>query len=76
MRLDETGQKCPETLGEYYNLTKGIFGEDIGKRALDFFKAKIDESPNGKEEKVIAGDSQMWGLIFALINHDLKESME
>ena len=67
MRKDENGLPCPETLGEYYEAIEGFFGEEYGKRALDFFQRKIKESPNGKYEKVIAPDSQVRELIRRLL---------
>lgn len=71
MRKDENGDVCPETLGEYYAITKAMFGEQMGKKALEFLQEKIDKAPNGKDEKVISDDSQMRGLIFNMINLDL-----
>lgn len=76
MRLNENNQQCPSTLGEYYELTKALFGEDIGKQALDFLQFKIDSCPNGRAEKVLADDRQMRGLIFAMVNRKLKEQGE
>ena len=64
MREDENGMPCPETLGEYYDLTKAIFGED--NKAIDFLQAKIDSNPNGRDDKVTAADSQMRYLIFTM----------
>lgn len=42
------------TLGNYKKIAT-IFG----KGAIDFIQKKIDESPNGEDELVIADESQM-----------------
>lgn len=64
MRKDENGDQCPETLGEYYDIVKTIFGEH--SKQVEFLKGKIDSSPNGRDEIVIAPDSQVRGLLFSM----------
>ena len=50
------------TLGSYKKLAV-IFGE----KAVDFIQRKIDESPNGENEEVIAHESQMIQLLATMI---------
>jgi len=57
MRTDENGSPCPETLGEYRDLIAALLGEH--NRAIQFLDQKISESPDGKDEVVVAPDSQM-----------------
>ncbi|UKL14953.1 hypothetical protein hairong_048 [Pseudomonas phage hairong] len=59
---------APATLGTYLEVCEVLFGEDSG--AVDFLKQKIEESPNGKDEVVIAEESQM-NLLLAKL-HDMK----
>lgn len=59
---------APATLGTYLEVCEVIFGEDSG--AVDFLKQKIAESPNGKNEVVIAPESQMNMLLAKC--HDMK----
>ena len=68
MRQDEHGKPCPETLGEYRDLVCTLFGEKIGASALDFLDAKIAQQ--GRNEKVIAPDSQMRAVIFELVRRE------
>ena len=65
MRKDEDGNVCPETLGEYYDLCKGLGGEDC--KACVFLKEKIDSHEKGRDERVIAADSQMRLLLFPML---------
>lgn len=64
MRKDETGQPCPETLGEYLDLCQAIAPES---RAVKLLEDKIAESPHGRKEKVLAADSQMRYLLMPLL---------
>jgi hypothetical protein len=64
MRKDETGRPCPQTLGEYYDLTKVLFGEN--NKAAEFLQSKIDSNESGRDEIVVAADSQMRSLIFMM----------
>jgi hypothetical protein len=54
-----TGQDS--TLGEYRKMAKIFFGEESA--AITFLDKKITESPNGKDEEVIAAESQMVHLL-------------
>lgn len=54
-----TGQDS--TLGNYMILTRIFFGE--GSKAVAYLQKKIDESPNGAGEEVIADESQMVHLL-------------
>lgn len=65
MRVDEEGNDCPETLGEYLALCKMIGMP--GNKAVTLLEQKIQESPMGEEDKVILPDSQMRFLLFPLL---------
>lgn len=65
MRLDEEGQSCPSTLGEYLAFCRAIGGE--GCSAVAWLKQKIEASPNGEHEVVLAADSQMRGLLMPML---------
>ena len=56
MREISTGE--PSTLGTYLRMAKFI-----GEKAEAFIQKKIDESPNGEDEEVIAAESQMLQLL-------------
>ena len=47
----------PSTLGSYKQIAKFF-----GKKAEDFIQQKIEDSPNGENEEVIAAESQMLNL--------------
>jgi hypothetical protein len=51
------------TLGNYLTMTKCVFG--VGK-ASDYLQDKIDKSPQGGEEEVIADEGQMVQLFLQL----------
>jgi len=55
MRKLSTGQDS--TLGNCLDLTKAIFGAD--SPAVKFLQDKIEQSADGREEEVIADESQM-----------------
>lgn len=65
MRRDEEGNECPATLGEYRDLCKSIGGEEC--RAVQFLDKKISESERGRDEEVIAPDSQMRMLLMPML---------
>lgn len=65
MRTDENGNPCPETLGEYRDLIAALLGEQ--NRAIQFLDKKIEESPNGVDEVVVAPDSQMRLLLMPMM---------
>lgn len=65
MRKDETGSSCPETLGEYYDLCAALGGVEC--KACTFLKGKIDSHEKGREELVLAADSQMRMLLFSML---------
>ena len=69
MRTDETGTPCPETLGEYYDLSRAIFGE--GSRPVTFLEGKIAET--SRDEIVVAEDSQMRFLLFTMAAEEASE---
>ena len=52
----------PSTLGAYLKLSKLC----SFSKAADYFQEKIEKSPNGDGEEVIADESQMMHLIKSL----------
>lgn len=62
MRKDETGSECPETLGEYRDICAAIAPESEAVRFLD---GKIAEQ--GRDEKVLAADSQMRMILMPML---------
>lgn len=54
----------PSTLGTYKKIATILTGEN--SEAVKFFERKIQESPNGENEAVIAHESQMLMLIMEL----------
>jgi hypothetical protein len=71
MRTDEKGNECPETLGEYRDLVYSLVRDDKNG-AVKFLDNKIEESPNGREEVVLAADSQMRYLLFNMMTSGFK----
>jgi hypothetical protein len=61
MRTLSTGE--PSTLGTYKKMCI-LFGP----KAEEFIQNKIDESPNGEDEEVIADESQMLMLLATMIS--------
>ena len=60
MHTISTGE--PSTLGTYKKMCF-LFG----KKAEDFIQKKIDESPNGEDEEVIADERQMLQLLASMM---------
>jgi hypothetical protein len=52
------------TLGNYLKLAKAVFGED--SKPVKFLKDKIDQSPNGDNEEVLAPENQMIPLLLSM----------
>ena len=65
MRKDEGGNDCPGTLGEYRDLCAAFGGEDCD--AVKFLDKKIASNPGGRDEIVIAPDSQMRLLLMPML---------
>lgn len=65
MRTDEYGQSCPATLGEYRDICSTLGGNECD--AVKYLDNKIAESPHGRDELVLADDSQMRMLLFPMI---------
>jgi hypothetical protein len=65
MRTDEEGGPCPATLGEYRDPCAAIGGPAC--KATKFLDAKIAASPRGRDERVIAPDSQVRALLMPLL---------
>ena len=59
MKILSTGD--PSTLGTYKK-----YAVIFGSKAVDFIQKKIDESPNGETEEVIADESQMLFLLASM----------
>ena len=60
MQKLSTGENS--TLGTYKKIAS-VFGE----KAVAFIQKKIDESPNGKNEEVVAHESQMLVLLASMM---------
>jgi hypothetical protein len=65
MRTDENGDECPATLGEYLDICLGLGGPDC--TAVKFLNEKIKNAPNGRDEIVLAPDSQMRLILMPLL---------
>jgi|PlaIllAssembly_1097288.scaffolds.fasta_scaffold42180_4 hypothetical protein len=63
MRKDENGNPCPGTLFEYRDLCKAI---NPDSEAVKFLERKIAEH-GGKDDEVIAADSQMRMLLMPML---------
>lgn len=62
----------PKTLGDYRDLCAALAGEN--SHAVKFFDDKIKQSiENGRDEKVIADESQMMFLVAELIKNDFQQ---
>lgn len=59
MRKDESGNPCPETLGEYRTMCKALspYGENC--KAVEYIDEMITGEQAGEDAKVVAADSQM-----------------
>ncbi len=65
MRLDEKGQECPATLGEYRDVCVAFGGENTA--AVRLLDRKIASVDRGRDEPVIKEDSQMRALLMPLL---------
>ena len=61
MKILSTGD--PSTLGTYKKIAV-LFGD----KAVKFIQDKIDESPNGEDEEVIAAESQVMFLLSSMMD--------
>ena len=68
MKTISTGQ--PSTLGTYLVLCELVFGKDSSQAS--FIQRKINESPNGANEEVVADESQM---LYLLMQGNLDEDI-
>ncbi|TFG81742.1 MAG: hypothetical protein E4G74_03715 [Erysipelotrichales bacterium] len=64
MRLDEEGNECPGTLGEYLDLVSAIAPNSA---AVEMLENKIAVNPKGRDDLVLAADSQMRLLLYPLM---------
>ena len=56
------------TLGNYRDLSKLMFGENSPQ--VRFLDSKIASNPNGRDEEVVAEETQMMYLLFELTGRD------
>ena len=64
MRTISTGQ--PSSLKTYRDIAVALSGNKESK-AVKFFDNKIQESPNGESEEVIADETQVMFLIISML---------
>ena len=64
MRTDECGNQVPSTLGEYLDLVRAIAPDS---RAVEFLEEKVAASPAGRNDEVLAPDSQMRILLYPMM---------
>jgi hypothetical protein len=69
MRTDETGRPCPATLGEYRDLVFA-FVRDANNPAVRYLDGLI--AIQGRDERVLAPDSQMRHVLFPLMADGLE----
>jgi hypothetical protein len=73
MQRLSTGQ--PATLGTYRDIARVLAGTDDSE-AVRYFDQKISESRWGRDEEVLAHESQMMHFIGSLITKDIKDELE
>lgn len=61
--MDESGNECPATLGEYRKICASIGGEEC--RAVKFLDAEILDQ--GEDTEVTVSDDVMRRLLFPLL---------
>lgn len=66
MRKDEEGNDCPATLGEYRDVVMAFVSNEHNP-AVRFLDQRIAGAPHGRDEKVLAPDSQMRHLLMPLM---------
>jgi hypothetical protein len=66
LRLDESGNECPKTLGEYRDLCARIGGEI--SEAVAYIDARINRSRGGREFSVRETDWKMREILLPLLN--------
>lgn len=62
MRILSTGQKS--TLGNHLKIAEVVLGEN--SPAVAYLRKKIEDSPMGEDEEVIADEAQMVNLLFSI----------
>lgn len=65
MRTDENGNECPATLGEYRDLCAEFGGEEC--RAVRWLDDKIAVATRGRDEPVLAADTQMRCVLMPML---------
>ena len=66
MRVDEQGNECPSTLGEYRDVCALLGGE--GCAAVAFLDQRIAEG--SRDEEVLVSDAQMRALLMLKLAED------
>jgi len=69
MKKISTGE--PSTLATYRMIALVLCGGDKESEVVKFFDSKIQESPNGPDEEVIADERQMIYLIMSMIKKEV-----
>ena len=64
MRTISSGE--PATLGTYRKIALVLSGSE-NSEVVKFFDKKIEESPNGENEEVLADETQMMFLIITML---------
>lgn len=64
MRKNASGEPSLSTLGEYRDFCYAL---GPNSKAVQFLDRKIQESPGGRDEEVVAPDSQMRALLFPML---------
>lgn len=70
MRKDEHGQPCPETLGEYRDLCEAFARMarlEGTSEAVQFLDTRILVAQHGRDEVVVAPDSQMREILMPML---------
>lgn len=63
MRIDENGNSCPETLGEYRDMCINVGVPN--NRAVQYLNERIKET--SEDDKVIISDLQIRQLLFPML---------
>lgn len=66
MRTDESGNVCPETLGEYREYCEAVGIKN--NAALKYLDEKIEKQ--GADQRVIAADWEMRSLLLPMLMHE------
>lgn len=70
MKKMSTGQDS--TLGNWIKMVQLVFGKD--SKAIDFLEKKVLESPNGRNEEIIADEGQLLHVLLGMHTEGLREN--